>query len=452
MTRIRWRRGTAAEWTGADPIMLDGEPGYETDTGKLKVGDGSTSWTGLAYYAAGGGFVPDPSAEPDDRWLKTSSGALIYTGAPSGVTYGTPALTLGTANANGSTDEAIRRDATILAFDATAPSTQAFGDSAAAGAATVAARRDHKHAMPANPVSLATPAIVLGSAAAAGAAGSLIRSDSTIAAFDATSPTTQAFGDSAAVGTAAFAARRDHKHAMMANPYTDGWISTAVSLTYSSVDGATGVCTTGSDLTGVIPGGARLKFTQTTVKYFIVTAIDATTITFWGGTDYTLVNAAVSAVSWSPAKVPLGFNPDPTKWTVETNQAADAAKTTPVNGTWYGDTGLSATGPNIVIPIGAWRVYYQVYESASAATAITCTSQVSLSTSTTAVTDADLTAVLLGGVTTTARQTLFREKVLVLAAKATYYLICRTTVNSQTTIGHAGGTVPTIIRAVCAYL
>jgi hypothetical protein len=73
-------------------------------------------------------------------------------GGGAGVTYGTPSLTLGAANAAGSTDEAIRRDATILAFDGTSPSTQAFGDAAAAGAATVAARRDHKHAMPANPV------------------------------------------------------------------------------------------------------------------------------------------------------------------------------------------------------------------------------------------------------------------------------------------------------------
>lgn len=69
-------------------------------------------------------------------------------------------------------------------------------------------------------VSYATPAIVLGSSAAAGAASTVIRSDSTIAAFDATNPTTQAFGDSAAVGTAAFAARRDHKHAMPADPVT----------------------------------------------------------------------------------------------------------------------------------------------------------------------------------------------------------------------------------------
>lgn len=60
---------------------------------------------------------------------------------------------------------------------------------------------------------LATPAITLGSAAAAGSAANTIRSDSTIAAFDATVPTTQAIGDAAAIGTAAFAARRDHKHA-----------------------------------------------------------------------------------------------------------------------------------------------------------------------------------------------------------------------------------------------
>ncbi len=65
-------------------------------------------------------------------------------------------------------------------------------------------------------VSYATPSIALGLSAAAGAASTVIRSDSTIAAFDATSPTTQAFGDSAAVGSAAFAARRDHKHAMPA--------------------------------------------------------------------------------------------------------------------------------------------------------------------------------------------------------------------------------------------
>lgn len=43
------RRDTAANWTAADPTLLAGELGYETDTGKWKIGDGSTAWTSLAY-------------------------------------------------------------------------------------------------------------------------------------------------------------------------------------------------------------------------------------------------------------------------------------------------------------------------------------------------------------------------------------------------------------------
>ena len=70
--------------------------------------------------------------------------------------------------------------------------------------------------------SFATPAIVLGTAAAAGAATTVIRSDSTIVAFDATVPTTQAFSDAAATGSAAVAARRDHLHGMPASPSSGG--------------------------------------------------------------------------------------------------------------------------------------------------------------------------------------------------------------------------------------
>ena len=49
---IKLRRDTAANWTSANPVLNQGEPGLETDTGKLKVGDGSTAWTSLAYSAA----------------------------------------------------------------------------------------------------------------------------------------------------------------------------------------------------------------------------------------------------------------------------------------------------------------------------------------------------------------------------------------------------------------
>ena len=43
------RRDSAANWTFNDPTLLAGELGYESDTGKWKVGDGSTAWTSLAY-------------------------------------------------------------------------------------------------------------------------------------------------------------------------------------------------------------------------------------------------------------------------------------------------------------------------------------------------------------------------------------------------------------------
>src|SRR6056300_638254 len=47
--RIQFRRGTASEWTSANPTLAAGELGYETDTAKFKLGDGSTSWSSLDY-------------------------------------------------------------------------------------------------------------------------------------------------------------------------------------------------------------------------------------------------------------------------------------------------------------------------------------------------------------------------------------------------------------------
>jgi hypothetical protein len=53
VTQIQIRRGTAAQWTSANPTLASGEFGYETDTGKFKIGDGSTAWNSLSYKAAG---------------------------------------------------------------------------------------------------------------------------------------------------------------------------------------------------------------------------------------------------------------------------------------------------------------------------------------------------------------------------------------------------------------
>lgn len=47
---FQYRRGTAAQWTAANPKLRAGEPGIETDTGRFKMGDGITSWENLSYF------------------------------------------------------------------------------------------------------------------------------------------------------------------------------------------------------------------------------------------------------------------------------------------------------------------------------------------------------------------------------------------------------------------
>jgi hypothetical protein len=49
VTQIQIRRGSAASWTSANPTLAAGEFGFETDTNKLKCGNGSTVWNSLAY-------------------------------------------------------------------------------------------------------------------------------------------------------------------------------------------------------------------------------------------------------------------------------------------------------------------------------------------------------------------------------------------------------------------
>lgn len=54
VTQIQVRRGTAAEWTSTNPTLSAGEFGFETDTLKLKCGNGSTAWNSLAYTGSEG--------------------------------------------------------------------------------------------------------------------------------------------------------------------------------------------------------------------------------------------------------------------------------------------------------------------------------------------------------------------------------------------------------------
>lgn len=54
VTQIQVRRGTAAQWTSANPTLAAGEWGFETDTNKAKIGTGSTAWNSLSYFGGTG--------------------------------------------------------------------------------------------------------------------------------------------------------------------------------------------------------------------------------------------------------------------------------------------------------------------------------------------------------------------------------------------------------------
>lgn len=50
---MQFRRGTAARLAEVNEILLAGQPGFETDTGQVKVGNGTDRWVGLPYIGEG---------------------------------------------------------------------------------------------------------------------------------------------------------------------------------------------------------------------------------------------------------------------------------------------------------------------------------------------------------------------------------------------------------------
>lgn len=48
MTDVRFKRKPAADWD-SNYVLASGRPGFESDTGKLKIGDGVSKWSELSY-------------------------------------------------------------------------------------------------------------------------------------------------------------------------------------------------------------------------------------------------------------------------------------------------------------------------------------------------------------------------------------------------------------------
>jgi len=86
-----------------------------------------------------------------------------------------------------------------------------------------------------------------------------------------------------------------------------GWISAGETWTYAS---STTVTISG-DKTAKYSKGMKVKLTQTTVKYFYITAVSYsapnTTLTLTAGSDYTVANATITSPYYSMVANPAGF-------------------------------------------------------------------------------------------------------------------------------------------------
>ena len=136
---------------------------------------------------------------------------IHVTPIPSIIELVAPSYTLGVANAAGSAATAIASDSTILVYDTTVPTTIAASATAAVGSATPSARRDHPHGSAAAYPTFAAPSFTLGTSNITGS-GDSVHAGATLLAFDTTAPTSEGIADTAAVGSATVASRRDHLH------------------------------------------------------------------------------------------------------------------------------------------------------------------------------------------------------------------------------------------------
>jgi hypothetical protein len=120
--RLRLRADTAANWTSVNPILLANELGRETDTGKIKIGNGTSTWTSLAYQAwatlpvaVNAGGTGQTSYTNGQLLIGNTTGntltkATLTAGSGVAITNGTGSITVaasGIANANIAANAAI---------------------------------------------------------------------------------------------------------------------------------------------------------------------------------------------------------------------------------------------------------------------------------------------------------------------------------------------------------
>ena len=257
------------------------------------------------------------------------------------------------------------------------------------------------------------------------------------------------------------------QHGYIADAINLGWVTINTTMVYSSADDPTYVMKTDDDvnLTGEIGVGMKIKITQSTggIKFFIITKINynsdvanRTAITMYGGTDFDLVNEAISSPCYSTAKAPLGFPLSQDKWSIETTDTTRRDQASATAGTWYNLGSL-----NISVPIGVWDTWYSCSLGGSRATPGSGFGELysTLSTANNSESDADFTSG--GGFYLVPSDTGWggninncQRKFLAVTTKTTYYWNHRqiTATAAFDTLSMRNDLAKAKLRITCAYL
>jgi hypothetical protein len=231
-----------------------------------------------------------------------------------------------------------------------------------------------------------------------------------------------------------------------------GWVPAGETWTYASADDPTYTFTIVGDKTSKYYAGMKIKLTQTSAKYFIVTNVaygsPNTTITIYGGTDYDLASAAITLPYYSMTRAPAGFPMEPTKWMVSLYDTDTTTQSNPVQWTVY-----NIHSNSLSIPIGSWLVRFVACVGDHAPSALSHGISVGLSTENNGWSDKKLVAkVEIPAVTGYACMTAFNEESIVLTSKTVYFLNAMVWAAGLDGLNLQGAVATAKIEAICVYL
>lgn len=226
-----------------------------------------------------------------------------------------------------------------------------------------------------------------------------------------------------------------------------GW-SAAVTWSYSSWSSTTriGVITVPNGATSIYSPRMRIKITQSTggTKYGIIVAVAATSLTVFFPSGTTLNNEAISTPFYSSVAIPFGFPANPTLWQLILTDA---------NVRSTSNTSLTSMSIALDVGIGAWRMSLRAYLSFTT-TANSRYGKMTLSSDGSTETNTALSIGIggqdSGGMAVRAGD--YAEETVLLAAQTSWVVmaVCN---GAGVTVGtYPNSWIPTVIKAVCAYL